>query len=103
MKPKLSPEQIHKVKDVIQYLSSIPDEKWCTQSLTRRKGDVIQHCAWGHLLQSYTSEYIKEISHLLFDHTNGCLTYYNDFKREGMKGDTPKERVLNALKTILEK
>lgn len=107
---------VHKTKYDAKYFiakfEKIPEEKWCRGTFSNIFNGILQHCALGHcgLSKSYFSHYRakgeeKGRALIKLFHKNGLeVSYIND----GIKntycsdiakdlGDTPKERIVNAL------
>lgn len=115
----LTPDEVHKTKRFLEFFSSIPDEKWCAGQTRMMTEKGMQHCAAGHLLDNSihkndfksAMEEAQSLNTLLnkvvpreeeqsVTYRTRAITNIND--REYSLGDTPKERIINALKSLLK-
>ena len=89
---KLSPQEIHDLKEVYEFFNSIPEEKWCKYSLIT---PTKQRCAVGHL--SYGSPLCMKIISIIIKY-NPEVTL--DMKNDSEEG-TAKQNTLSYIKEIL--
>ena|ERR1700733_10901722 len=94
-----TPQQIHDAKGYYKFFECIPEEKWCIGQFHNSEG---QSCAIGHLVKSgdFTGE-----SRCAFDALIGCNTTMLNDDPAGINrylGPTPKQRILNKLKEIID-
>ena len=100
----LSPQEIHDTKFFINFFSQIPEEQWTTGVLSFHG----KFCAAGHLLDKtpkFYGENVMKLTYLLGKlHKYFHIISLNDnFNNEAIEyGKTPKERMINALKSLLE-
>lgn len=110
MNIQLTPQEIHDTKFFIEFYSKIPDEQWCVGRLMSYDG--MRHCAAGHLSLFDPISYGQNIKKLedLFKKlpeslSGGNIVRINDslynLDLADKYGYTPKERIVNALKSLL--
>jgi hypothetical protein len=79
----------------INKFDAIPDEKWTTGSYENEYG---QRCAIGHCAPYYSLNYTEEVKGLMRLFYFDSAAEINDGYLEYVElGDTPKERIINAL------
>ena len=111
----LTPQEVHNTKEFIKFFDKIPEEQWCTGTTTQWTPDIVQHCAGGHIL-SYNfnsnpdnNTYQLKTLDQLFKKLTGIeaevshtVNINDNSQNKAIKyGNTPKERILNALKSLL--
>ena len=86
----------------IAKFEAIPEEKWITDKLTD-DCDKESHCAFGHcgmrVFGNYTYESLG-LKDLFATKKTSVIAVNDDDNQEKYKGNTPKERILNFLKSI---
>jgi len=98
----------------IDFYSKIPNEKWCTGALYLPDYPNANHqcCALGHLgLRVFTDIFKNEKAKVLQSFFNedksgrpSCVPIVkinDDIDNWHYEGDTPKERIINALKSLI--
>lgn len=88
-------EKVYKAQFFINKFDAIPDEKWCMGKTVNDEG---QHCAIGHA----KPDEIYSIF-MLFRNLGETPMNINDGKVEAYQQETPRERIVAALKDIQEK
>lgn len=95
----------HEIKYFINFFEAIPDQEWCTYSLSNYNG---QRCALGHTMQSCaTTPDTEGICGLFGDRTirgKGWETVagINNGNDKRYRQPTPKQRILAALYDLLK-
>jgi hypothetical protein len=87
----------------IKKFKAIPPRKWCAHEFTDGRG---RHCALGHCGESGEGDITKEASKLIgwFNRNGGLsVSKVNDGKDEFYSQETPKKRILAALREIKER
>lgn len=86
----------------IAKFEAIPDELWCTNTYTSLTNPNC-HCAFGHCgFTNYNTDSDEGLAlRDLFLKNNMGVPDVNDGDDEDIQGSTPKERILNALKSIV--
>lgn len=90
---------IYTVDYFINKFEAIPDNEWTMNSYIDKLG---RHCALGHCgctNPNYTIEG-KALENLFEKHLCTAVTYVNDDREDLFKQQTPKSRVIAALKEI---
>lgn len=118
MKIQLTPQEIHETKFFIEFFSKIPEDDWCTKVVSQvsKNESKTRYCAIGHLCSKIkdmneVNEHYQKLVTLLHkvplempERKINCIAAINDnvqFAADKF-GDTPKKRIVNALKSLLE-
>lgn len=85
------------------FFSNIPSEKWITANFSE---GVDKHCAYGHLgireCNDFKCNIDANILSVLFAKHNKTVTGVNDGYHKDYQQANPKERILSALKNIID-
>lgn len=94
-------ETIYNAQYFIDKFEKIPEDKWCTKYF--QEDD--KHCVLGHCGVKNTAILTEEANKLidLFFNHKIYITHVNDGLINEYNDPTPKQRILHALKDILEK
>jgi len=97
----------------IDFFSKIPEEKWCvgTMKIIDTENLTYQCCSLGHLglkqhFEIFTNKKARALQAFFNTDTSGrpsCVPVTNindDYSERHFKGATPKQRILNALKSL---
>lgn len=90
--------KLYNVDYFLNKFDAIPDDQWTTQ--VYQSSLVNAHCALGHCGETVLSSSVESttLSRILEMHLDAFVIFINDGHSDYADlGDTPKERIMNAL------